>query len=125
VATQHNRGLLLQADRAHAEIPRPVSKRICDITDYLSRESLITSLVHQAESNTILRMRNDRPIPPIPSIWSAVQGIYTVWVIGCRVLVRENVVAGAIDREGRVLDAIGVAAGNTAEMRMLLVDTVV
>ena len=125
MTAQHNRSLLLQADGAHTEIPRPVPKRIRDITDHLTRESLITSLIHKAESDTILSMRDDRPVPPIPTIWSAVQGIYAFWVVWGRVLVGQDVVAGAVDGEGRVLDAIGVAAGYTTEMRMLLVDAVV
>ena len=49
----------------------------------------------------------------------------TVQGIQAAVLVGVDVVLLAINLEGRVLDSVGVAAGHTAQVRVLLVDLVV
>ena len=47
------------------------------------------------------------------------QGVQAVVLVGI------NVVLLAIDLEGRVLDSVGIAAGHTTQVRVLLVDLVV
>jgi hypothetical protein len=121
VARQHNRRLLRRRQRNHLKVPAHVAQTIRNITNHLSRKSLISIRIRQAKRDGITRMRNDSPIPPIPAIWAAVQGVSAIGCSRCRVLVGKNIVRRPIDHKTAVLDAICIASWYAAEMRVLAV----
>ena len=54
-----------------------------------------------------------------PSIGSTMERVVVVVLIG------ENMIGCSIDLKGRVLDAVGIATRDTAQVRMLPVNTIV
>lgn len=121
MATQHNRRLLRRRQGNHLEIPRHVTKTVGNITDHLSRESLITIGIRETESNAAARMRDHGPVPPIPTVWATVKRICSLRCFRGWVLIRKNVIRCPINHEAAVLDPVCVAAWDATEVRMLAV----
>ena len=121
VRAQHNRRLLRRRHRNHLKIPRHVAQSVRNIADHLTGKALITIRIRQAERDAVARVRHNRPVPPIPAIRAAVQGICSSRCLCRRILVGKNMIRRPIDREGAVLDAVCVASWHAAEMRMLAV----
>lgn len=118
---KHNRRLLRSSNGHHLKIPRHVPQTIRNITDHLTREPLIAIRIRQRESNAITRMRDDGPIPPIPTTRSTVQGICTTRCCCRRILVGENMVSLPINHERAVFNSVCVSAWYAAEVRMLFI----
>jgi len=121
MAAQHNRRLLRRCQRNHLKIPRHVTKTIGNITDYLTRETLITIRIRETESNAAARVRDDGPVPPIPSVWATVKRICSFRCFRRWILIRKNVIRCPVNLEAAVLDPVCVAAWDTTKVRMLAV----
>jgi hypothetical protein len=121
MATQHNWRLLRRRQRNHLEIPRHITKTVGNITDYLSRESLITIRIRETESNAAARMRDHGPVPPIPTVWATVKRICSLRCFRGWVLIRKNVIRCPVNHKTAVFDPVCVAAWDTTEVRMLAV----
>ena len=125
MGAQHNRRSLRRSNRNHLEIPSHIPKSISDVTDHLTGEALITIRIRQAERDRVGRMRNDRPIPPVPAIGSTMQRIHTIGTSRLRILVRKDMIRRTIDLKTRILDSIRIAAWHAPEMGMLAIDPIV
>lgn len=104
VRTQHDRCGLGQAQSTHPDMPLVRSKSIGNKADYLARKSLGTVEVCQGESNGISGVRDHSPVPPVPALWAAVEGVVVVVLVGV------DVVLSAVDIERAVLDTVCIAA---------------
>ena len=122
---QHDRRLLRRRQRHHPEVPGHVAQRVGDVADDLAGEALVAVGIGQAEGDGAGRVGDDGPVPPVPAVGPAVQGVDAGGVRGRRVLVGQDVVRLAVDHEARVLDPVRVAAGHAAEVRVLAVHGVV
>jgi hypothetical protein len=121
MAAQHNRRLLRRRQRNHLKIPRHVTKTVGNITDYLTREPLVTIRIRKTESNAAARVRDDGPVPPIPAVWAAVKRICSLRCFRRFILIRKNVIRCPVNHETAILDPVCVAAWDTTEVRMLAV----
>ena len=122
---QHNRRRLRGRNSNHLKIPSHVTKRIRNVTDNLSWEALRSIRIREGESDAVHRVGDDGPIAPIPAIGTTVQGVCSLWCFWSGILVGSYVRGYAIDGESAVLDAVCVAAWDTAEMGVLFVLVVV
>jgi hypothetical protein len=111
---QHDWGLLCGRHSHDLNLPSVRGHGICNIADDFTWEALLAIGVHNREGDRICGVRNNGEVAVVPAIGSAMQSVVVV------VLVREDVELLAVDREGAVLDAVGVTARDTTQMRMLL-----
>lgn len=101
---QHDRRRLGQSKSAHPDMPLIRGDSVGDVGDDFTREALGAILVGKRESNGIGGVGNDGPVAPIPALGTTVKGVVVVVFVG------EDVGCFAVDCEGGVLDAVGVAA---------------
>lgn len=118
---QHDGRLLLRSHSHHLEVPGHVAQRVGHVAHDLAREALISIWIGDAEGDAARRVRHNRPVAPVPAVGPPVQRIHAVGGAGLGILVRQDVVRGAIDLEAGVLDAVGIAARHATEVRVLLV----
>lgn len=112
--SQHDRSLLSGRHGHNLDLPCVWSHGVGDVADNLSGETLLAIWINDREGDRVLGVCNNGEIAVIPTIWSTMKSVVVV------VLVRENIVLHAIDLKCAVLDAVGVTAGDTTEMRMHL-----
>lgn len=122
---QHDGGLLGGGQSDHLDVPISLFDCVGNVEDDLSREALLAIRVNEREGNGVVSVRNSSEVAIIPAVRAAVQSVDTLGVVLCRVFIGKDVVVLAVNFERAVLDAIGVAAGNGAKVRVNLVGGVV
>lgn len=121
---QHDGRLPGRRNRHHLKVPRALPQRVRDVRHHLARKPLLAVRVDDAEGDAGRAVRDHAEVAPVPAVEPAVEGVGAQGRFGGRVLVGRYVEGLAVDREAAVLDAVGVAAGDAAEVRVCFVDGV-
>jgi hypothetical protein len=125
VATEHDGRLLRRRLSHHFEVPVLSVQGVGNPRHYLAWESFLAIGINKREGDAVVGVRNYSEVAPVPAIWSTVERVNAIGVTLGRILVGRDVVRGAIDFKGTVLYAVGIAAGDAAKVRVLLVNAVV
>jgi hypothetical protein len=104
VRRQHDRRSLGQSESAHPDVPFIGSHSVGDVGDNFTGKAFGAVLVSKGKRDGVGGVSHDGPVPPVPALGATVESIVVV------VFVREDVGGLAVDGEGGVLDAVGVAA---------------
>lgn len=108
--SQHDGRLLGGSKRHDLDVPGVWGHGVGDVAHDLTREAFLAVRIDDREGDGILGMRHNSEVAVVPSIWSTVQGVVVVVLVG----LDEELLA--IDGKGRVPNAIGVTAGHTTQM---------
>jgi len=110
VRSQHDGRLLGGCKRHNLDVPGVRGHGVGNVAHDLTGEALLAVGIDNREGDGVFGMRHNSKVAVIPSIWSTVQGVVVVVLVG----LDEELLA--IDGKGRVPNAIGVTTGHTTQM---------
>lgn len=114
VAAEHDGRLLGRRDGHHLEVPGGAVHGVGDVGDDLAGEALLAVRVHDRERDAVRGVGDDGEVAVVPAVRPAVQRV------GAVVLVWLHLVRRPVDLERAVLDAVRVAPGHAAEVRVVV-----